>query len=80
MCGRFHSSEGCRRVFGLDSGTVPHEPALFTGLYLASYVICNGTLRNSRTRANESEDLACEVNAEAFLGVMSDKGNTARLE
>jgi hypothetical protein len=53
MSGRLHSSEGCKRVLGLGSHTVPHETASFTELYLAFYVIFNGTLRNSRTRATK---------------------------
>lgn len=79
MSGRLHSSEGCKRVLGLGSRTVPHETASFTELYLAFYVILNGTLRNSRTRANKT-DLAYEIHAEAFSGVESDKETAARLE
>ena len=58
MYGRLHSSEGCKRVLGPGSRTVPYETASFTELCLAFYVNFNGTLRISRTRANETEDLA----------------------
>jgi hypothetical protein len=80
MYGRLHSSKGCKRVLRLDSRTVPHETASSTKLYLAFYVIFNGTLRNFRTRANETPDLAYKTHAEVFSGFKSDKGTTARLE